>query len=99
MQKWFTKKPASRFWAEFTLNIETFVIADADGNYIIPGQTAGQYLITPDQPGVTFTPTDRSETITTSNLTGVDFTASSGGGKGGGGGFSGDKAFSFGFGF
>lgn len=99
MQEWFTKKPA-RFWAEFTLNIETFVIADADGNYIITGQVPGQYLITPNSDGVTFTPADRSETITSSNLTGVNFTASGGsGGRGNGGSFSNDKSFGFGFGF
>lgn len=64
------------------------VTADGSGNYTIPGLANGSYTITPSLAGYTFSPTSQSETISGSNITGVNFTATplppppSGGGSG-----------------
>jgi hypothetical protein len=47
--------------------------SDASGNYTIIGMAAGSYTITPSKTGYVFTPATRSATITTSNLTGFNF--------------------------
>jgi hypothetical protein len=50
--------------------------ADGSGNYTIPSLANGSYTITPSKTGYTFSPTNRSETVSGSNITGVNFTAS-----------------------
>jgi len=50
--------------------------ADGSGNYntgIV--LIAGSYTITPTKPGFTFTPTSSPQTVSTNNITGVNFTA------------------------
>jgi hypothetical protein len=49
---------------------------DEDGNYTFSGLAAGDYTITPNKTGYTFTPVSRSVPITTANVAEVDFTAS-----------------------
>jgi len=51
------------------------VIAGSGGVYSIPNLVAGTYTITPSLAGYTFSPTSHSETITSANITGVNFTA------------------------
>lgn len=53
------------------------VVADGSGNYSIIGLAPGSYTLTPSKTGYDFFPTSQNETITTSNLTGVNFTSSS----------------------
>jgi hypothetical protein len=48
--------------------------SDASGNYSITGMPAGAYTITPSKAGYAFTPGSRPATITTANLTGLNFT-------------------------
>lgn len=50
--------------------------SDASSNYTISGLAAGSYTVTPGKSGCTFTPTSRAVTITSSNVTGISFTAS-----------------------
>jgi hypothetical protein len=50
------------------------VIAGSGGAYSIPGLAPGSYTITPSLSGYTFSPTSHSETITSANITGVNFT-------------------------
>jgi Carboxypeptidase regulatory-like domain len=45
------------------------------GTYSFPGLAAGTYAVTPSNPGFTFSPTTQSATITTANITGLNFTA------------------------
>jgi SdrD B-like domain len=49
--------------------------ADGSGNYSFTGLLAGSYTITPSLTGYTFTPSSQNETITSSNITGVNFIA------------------------
>jgi hypothetical protein len=49
--------------------------ADGSGNYSITGLANGSYTVTPSKAGFSFTPTNASETVSGSNITGVDFTA------------------------
>jgi hypothetical protein len=58
------------------------VTADGSGNYSITGLAAGSYTVTPSLAGYTFSPTSQNETITSSNITNVNFTASSSGSGG-----------------
>lgn len=51
------------------------VNAHSDGTYTIPGLGPGAYTITSSSVGYAFSPTSHSETITSANLTGVNFTA------------------------
>ena len=51
------------------------VVADGSGNYAIFGLAAGNYTITPSRTGWTFSPPSSSQTITPSNTTVVNFTA------------------------
>ncbi len=53
------------------------VIADGSGNYTISGLANGSYTITPSLAGYTFSPVSRSETVSSSNITGANFTAAS----------------------
>lgn len=51
------------------------VTADGSGNFTISGLANGTYTITPSKTGYTFAPPNRSETVSGSNITGVNFTA------------------------
>jgi inhibitor of cysteine peptidase len=51
------------------------VTADGSGNYTIPSLGPGSYTITPTLTGYAFTPTSRNQTITTADVSGVNFTA------------------------
>jgi hypothetical protein len=51
------------------------VTADGSGNYTISGLSNGSYTITPSLIGYTFSPTSANETVSGSNITGVNFTA------------------------
>ncbi|HKS26135.1 MAG TPA: pre-peptidase C-terminal domain-containing protein [Thermoanaerobaculia bacterium] len=54
--------------------------SDASGNYAISGLAAGTYTVTPSKSGCTFSPASTSATITSANVTGINFTASCGSG-------------------
>ena len=49
--------------------------SDGSNNYSISALAAGTYTVTPSKSGCTFSPTSSSVTITASNVTGVNFTA------------------------
>jgi len=55
---------------------QTSTTTASDGTYSFTGLSAGSYTITPSKTGYTFSPTSLSETVTSSNITGADFTAS-----------------------
>jgi hypothetical protein len=48
----------------------------SDGTYSFTGLSAGSYTITPSKTGYTFSPASLNPTVTSSNVTGQDFTAS-----------------------
>jgi len=48
----------------------------SDGTYSFAGLSAGSYTITPSKTGYTFSPTTRTPTISSADITGQDFTAS-----------------------
>jgi hypothetical protein len=50
--------------------------ADGSGNFTTPALVNGSYTITPSLVGHTFSPASQNETISGSNITGVNFTAS-----------------------
>jgi hypothetical protein len=52
------------------------VTADGSGNFTTSGLANGSYTLTPSKTGYTFSPTSRSETISGSNITEANFTAS-----------------------
>ena len=54
--------------------------SDSSNNYTIAGLAAGTYTVTPTKSGCTFSPASASVTITTTNVTGKNFTATCGGG-------------------
>src|SRR5271155_909245 len=49
--------------------------ADGSGNYTFTGLAAGFYAVTPQVKGNTFTPWSSAQTIASSNISGVNFTA------------------------
>jgi hypothetical protein len=49
--------------------------ANSSGTYSFTGLAAGTYAVTPSNAGFTFSPTTQSATITTTNITGLNFTA------------------------
>jgi hypothetical protein len=51
------------------------VTADASGNFTIPGVIDGSYTVTPTKNGATFSPTKQTVTVSGSNVTGINFTA------------------------
>jgi hypothetical protein len=51
--------------------------ADGSGNYSFTGLANGSYTVTPTLSGYTFSPTNQGETVSGSNITGVNFTATS----------------------
>jgi len=52
--------------------------ADGSGNFTISGLIPGEYTITPSSAGYVFSPTSASETVSSSNIIGVNFTAARG---------------------
>lgn len=50
--------------------------ADSEGNYTFSGLASGTYAVTPNKAQYTFTPPSQSETMSASNVTGVNFTGS-----------------------
>lgn len=51
------------------------VTANASGVYTFTGLAKGSYTVTPSHTGFTFSPTSLAEAITTTNITGANFTA------------------------
>jgi len=49
--------------------------ADASGAYAFPGLPAGTYTVTPSRSGYVFTPASAPVTITSADITGIDFAA------------------------
>jgi hypothetical protein len=52
--------------------------SDASSNYSMSGFVAGTYTVTPGKSGCTFSPASSSVTVTSANVTGVNFTATCG---------------------
>ncbi len=52
------------------------VTADGSGNYTIPSLANGSYTITPSKGGYVFSPSSSPQTVSGSNITGVNFTTS-----------------------
>jgi parallel beta-helix repeat protein len=52
--------------------------ADTGGNYSFTGLTSGSYAVTPSKNGYSFSPARQNTTIGNANVSGVNFTASSG---------------------
>ena len=48
---------------------------DTSGNYTLSGVPAGSYTVTPSKSGVTFSPSSMSVTVSTANVSGVNFAA------------------------
>jgi uncharacterized protein (TIGR03437 family) len=57
--------------------VSATITADASGNYIFSGVANGTYTVTPSKSGYTFSPTSQSVTISSANLTAINFTAQS----------------------
>jgi len=53
---------------------------NSSGAYTLSGLANGTYTVTPALSGYTFSPTSRSVTVNGANVTGINFTAASGGG-------------------
>jgi hypothetical protein len=53
-------------------------IADASGNYSFSGLANGAYTVTPNQNGYGFTPSSQPVTVNGANVSGIDFTGSTG---------------------
>ena len=51
------------------------VTADGSGNYTFTGLANGAYTVTPSKSGFTFSPTSQAVTISSANVTAVNFTA------------------------
>jgi hypothetical protein len=51
------------------------VVADFSGNYTIPALASGTYTVSPSGTGYMFTPPTTVVVVTTSNVTGINFTA------------------------
>jgi hypothetical protein len=52
--------------------------SDASSNYSMSGFVAGTYTVTPSKSGCTFSPASSSVSVTSANVTGVNFTATCG---------------------
>jgi hypothetical protein len=60
----------------FSLGVESQATADGSGNYTFSTLSAGVYYILPSLAGFTFSPYVSTQTIVSSDITGVNFTAS-----------------------
>ncbi|NMC00233.1 MAG: hypothetical protein GYA35_08140 [Thermoanaerobaculaceae bacterium] len=58
----------------------TTVDTNSQGTYTVSGLAGGTYTVTPSKSGCTFSPTSTTVTISTSNKTGINFTANCSGG-------------------
>ncbi len=67
--------PVSGVRIESTGEIDDGVLTDANGNYILNGAAPGTYTITPDRDNTQFSPPSRTVTVSTANVTNVNFTA------------------------
>jgi hypothetical protein len=71
--------PASGSGATVTLTQGTTTVAsttaDASGNYTFGSLPSGTYTVTPTRSGFTFSPASQTATVTSANVTGVNFTA------------------------
>jgi hypothetical protein len=54
--------------------------SDGSNNYSISGLANGTYTVTPSKSGCTFSPASQSVTVSSANVSGINFTASCGGG-------------------
>ena len=54
----------------------TTATTNSSGTYSFAGLSNGTYVITPTQPGYTFTPASRTVTVNSGNVSGITFTAS-----------------------
>ena len=52
-------------------------MSDSSGNYSFAGLGSGSYVVTPTSQSVTYTPVSQPVTISGTNLSGINFTASS----------------------
>ena len=52
-------------------------LSDGGGNYSFSGLVNGSYTVTPSKSGFAFTPVSSPQTVSSANITGVDFTAAS----------------------
>jgi hypothetical protein len=71
------------------------VTADSFGNYILPGLASGSYTITPSLANYIFSPISASQTLSGTNITGVNFSATK---TSKGSGDAGSFAFDYSFG-
>jgi hypothetical protein len=51
-------------------------VADANGNYTVAGLANGSYTLTPTKGGFTFTPANRTVTVSEGDVSAIDFTGS-----------------------
>jgi hypothetical protein len=58
--------------------ISTITTANSSGNYAFTGLTPGSYTVTASQNGLTFSPPSSQVTVSGANVTGVNFTVSTG---------------------
>jgi inhibitor of cysteine peptidase len=71
-----TDLPDTRVSSWFACNgAPTTATADGSGAYTFTGLVAGTYVVTPSLNPYSFAPASRQETIVSSNITGVNFTA------------------------
>jgi len=66
--------PVSGVTVSYTGTASGSTTTDGSGNYTISSLVDGSYTITPTKTGWTFTPTNSSQTLSGSNITGVNFT-------------------------
>jgi len=59
--------------------VSAATVTDNNGNYGFGGLASGSYTLTPSNSGYSFSPASQSETVSTADVTGVNFTASQGG--------------------
>ena len=56
--------------------VSATAVTDSNGNYSFNNLASGDYTITPSAPGVSFSPSSQSATLSTASVTGINFTAS-----------------------
>lgn len=61
---------------ESTGDVNDGVFTNSTGAYTLTGAAPGTYTITPEKSDATFTPASRNVTVTSANVTGVNFTGS-----------------------
>ena len=66
---------ASGFKVTLSGSAGASTLTDSSGNYSFPGLTSGTYTVTPSESGYTFSPPSASVTVTSADVTNVNFTA------------------------